>query len=104
MDVRHAGLDELAELELLAALADLERAQFACPLVDVLEQVSMDRAQMGKVGGATRDAATAAQHDESALLLIEEDWIVGPELVSQDRCARVVGSAHRAGAGLRARM
>jgi len=39
MDVRHAGLDELAELELLAALADLKRAQFAGPLVDVLEQV-----------------------------------------------------------------
>ena len=45
MDVRHAGLDELAELELLAAFADLDRAQLAGPVVDILKQVPMDRAR-----------------------------------------------------------
>jgi hypothetical protein len=34
-DVRHAGLDEPADLELLAALADLDRAQLAgLPSID----------------------------------------------------------------------
>lgn len=48
MDVGHAGLDVLAELELLVALADLDRAQLAGPVVDVLEQVAMDRAQVSR--------------------------------------------------------
>ena len=38
VNVRHAGLDVLPELELLVALADLDGAQLAGPLVDVLKQ------------------------------------------------------------------
>src|SRR5262245_36189952 len=38
MDVRHAGLDEFPKLKLLPALADLDRAQLAGPVADVLKQ------------------------------------------------------------------
>ena len=66
VNVRHAGLDELAELELLAALADLDRAQFAGPVVDVLKEVAMDRAQMGEVEGATRNRLARIRKATSA--------------------------------------
>ena len=49
VDIGHPGFDELAKLELLAALADLDRAQLAGPVVHVLEQVAMDGAKMGQV-------------------------------------------------------
>ncbi len=60
VNVAHSGLDELAELKLLAALADLDRAQFTGPVVDVLKQVMMDGAQMGEVESAARDRLAAA--------------------------------------------
>ena len=54
MNVRHAGLDVLPELELLVALADLDGAQLAGPLVDVLKQMAMDRTEMREVEIAAR--------------------------------------------------
>ena len=60
MNVGHSGRDELAELKLLAALADLHRAQFAGPLVDVLEEMTMDGAQMGEVERAAWNRLEAA--------------------------------------------
>src|SRR6188768_2813566 len=109
VNVAHSGLDELAELKLLAALADLDRAQFAGPAVDVLEEVMMDGAQMGQVEGAARNASAAAQDDKAALLLVEVVWIGGAEPISKERCAgvnvRVFDAAHLTrAAGLRARM
>ena len=54
--VRHAGLDVAAKLELLAALADLDRAQLTGPVVNVLEQMAVDRAKVREVEGTAQDA------------------------------------------------
>src|SRR2546423_3270450 len=66
VNVRHAGFDVLPELELLVALADLDGAQLASPVVDVLEQMAVDRAQVGKVEGTARYASAAAQDYEGS--------------------------------------
>ena len=66
MNVGHTGLDVLPELELLATLADLDGAQFARPLVDVLEEMAMDGAQMGQVEGAAGDRPASAQNNENS--------------------------------------
>ena len=109
VNVGHAGLDVLAELELLAALADLDRAQLTGPVVDILEEVAMDGAEMSEVKGAVGDAASASQYDEASLLLVQKFGIGCAEPVSQDRRAwidvRVVRAGHfTRAAGLRARM
>jgi hypothetical protein len=41
-------------------LTDLDRAQFAGPVVDVLEEMAMDGAKMGEVEGAARDRLKAS--------------------------------------------
>ena len=49
MNVGHAGRNVLPELELIAAFEDFDRAQFARPIVDVLEQVAVDGTKMGQI-------------------------------------------------------
>ena len=97
----------MPELELLVALADLDRAQFAGPVVDVLEEMAVDRERVIEIEVAAGDAAPASQHNECALLLAKKIRIGNAEPVSKNGCVwidvRVV--AHFATkAGLRARM
>jgi hypothetical protein len=75
MNIRHAGCDVLQELELLRALADLDRADFASPFVDILEQVAVDRLKMGEVQLPSRDTLPAARNRQAALHPVEFDRI-----------------------------
>jgi hypothetical protein len=56
MNVSHAGLDEPTKLELLRTLGNFHRADFARPVVKVLEKVTMDVPEMVKVKVAWRNA------------------------------------------------
>ena len=47
--VVHSSLNVASELKLMAAFADLDRAQLACPIVDVLKQVAVNGAEMSKI-------------------------------------------------------
>ena len=49
MNIGHTCLDVAAKLELMATLVDFDRAQFAGPIVDVLEEVTVDGTEMSKV-------------------------------------------------------
>ena len=71
VNVRHSGFDELAKLKLVAVLGDLDGAQLARPIVDVLKQVSMDRAEVGKVETASGNAFGDALGDKFALSIVE---------------------------------
>lgn len=82
VNVSHSGLDVLPELELLFALADLDGAQFAGPVIDVLEQMAMDRAQMGQIERSARYSPSAPQNDKGPLLLVKECRIGDPEQIS----------------------
>lgn len=64
MDIGHAGLNVTAKLELTAALGDFDRSDLAGPVVDVLEQVTVDGFQVGEIELAARDSAiTAASYE-----------------------------------------
>lgn len=58
MNVVHAGLDVASKLELVAALIDLDGAQLACPIIDVLEEVAMDCAKMVEIKQTVRHATS----------------------------------------------
>jgi hypothetical protein len=57
----------LPELELLVALTDLDGAKLAGPIVDVLEQMAMDRAEVSKVEVAARHRLGRAVGDIETL-------------------------------------
>lgn len=67
VNVLHAGLDEPAELELMPALGNLHRAKLARPVVNVLEQVTMDGTKMGEVEAAGRNAFRGPLRDQPSL-------------------------------------
>ena len=46
MHIRHPGRDVLAELKLVSALEDFDGAKFAGPVVDILEQMTVDGAKV----------------------------------------------------------
>lgn len=102
MDIGHANFDEPAKLKLVAALGDLDRPQFARPGVDVLEQMAVDSAQMGKVKDAVRNPLGHSLRNEGALGAIELIAIAKAEPVSEDPRSRVatgVFGAHSAARG-----
>ncbi|MEJ0079363.1 MAG: hypothetical protein WDO17_28805 [Alphaproteobacteria bacterium] len=109
MYIGHSGLDELAELELLLPFADLDGAQFARPVVDVLKKVTMDGAKVLQVEIVAGDPASNPQRDERAFLFVEKSRIGDAEPVSKNGRTwidvRIASAAHFAtAAGLRARM
>lgn len=75
MNVRHAGVDVLAELKLLRAFADLDSADFASPWVDVLEQMAMDSLEMREIKRADRYAFRNALSNDESLNSIEDQRI-----------------------------
>jgi hypothetical protein len=82
VNIGHSGMDVLPKLELLAALADLDRAQFSGPVVDVLEEMAMDGAQVDQVERAARDAAATSQGHKASFLPVEKFLIGGTKPVS----------------------
>jgi hypothetical protein len=58
-----------AKLELTAALGDFDLSDLAGPVVDVLEQVTVDGFQVGEIELAARDSAfTAARYELPSML------------------------------------
>jgi hypothetical protein len=66
-DIAHARLDKASELELIPALGDFDCPNFAGPIVDILEQMPMDRTEVVKIETARRDAFRGALNDKSSL-------------------------------------
>jgi hypothetical protein len=71
MHIGHAGLDIAPELELAGPFGDLDDAQFAGPVIDILEEMAVDRAQMGEVDGAGGDVLASTLNDERTLDLVQ---------------------------------
>ncbi len=49
VNVRHSGRNVLTELELISTFEDFDCTKLAGPVVNILEQVAMDGAQVGQV-------------------------------------------------------
>ena len=75
MYVGHARGNVAAKLELMAALGNLDRADFSGPLINVLKQMPVDCAKMGEVEGPQRHRLCQALSDELPLHRIELLWI-----------------------------
>jgi hypothetical protein len=71
VNVGHADLDELAKLELIARLGDLDGAQLPRPLIYILKKVTMDCPQMGEVKAAKGYAFGDPLGDEASLDLVK---------------------------------
>ena len=85
MDIGHAGLDEPAELELVAILGDLDRAKFTGPREEVLKQVAVDRAEMGEVEVACRGAFRDPLRDKLTFDRVETFRVCDAESVYENR-------------------
>ncbi len=102
VDVGHARFDELAKLELLAALGDLHCPQLSRPGVDILKQVAVDRAKVSKVKVTGRCAFNDPLSDKPPLHTGELIGISEAKPVSKDAGAWVevrIVSAHSAASG-----
>ena len=81
MNIAHAGMDELAKLELLGALADLDRADFTRPFVDILEQMPMDGLEMRQIESASGYALPAALNGQPPFYAIKQRGIGNPATI-----------------------
>jgi hypothetical protein len=84
VNVGHASRNVLPELELLVAFADLHGAQLTGPVVDILEQVTMDCAQVLQIEVAVGDRLCGALRDDAALGPVELDRINEPQKIAKD--------------------
>ena len=101
VNVRHAGRNEPPRLEPALALGDLDGADLARPRVDVLEQVAVDRLQVGEVEIARRHGLKKALGDKLAFRRLQRRG--GPDVqpVAKNGVVRriaVVAVAHSAAA------
>ena len=99
VDICHARPDKAFRLEPAAALGYLDRAKFARPLVDVLEQVAVNGAQMGKVEVAARNGFEKPLGDELPFRCLQRAGIPDVQLVAENcECRRIAvfGVAHSA--------
>ena len=85
VNVRHAGGDEPPRLEPAPALGDLDGADLTRPGVDVLEQVAMDRFQVGKVEITRRHGLEKALGDERALRRLQRPGVPDVQPVAEER-------------------
>lgn len=56
VNVGHAGLDVLAEHELIPALVEFDDANLSGPVIHILEQMAVNCLKMGEIEIACRDA------------------------------------------------
>lgn len=89
VDVGHAGADETAELELMAAFGDFYGSEFARPGVDVLEEVVVNGAEMGEVEVARRDALSGPLDNPLPLLVTERNGVGQVQFVAEDGATRI---------------
>jgi hypothetical protein len=84
VNIRHAGLDVVAELENAIALGQFDSAQFTRPFLNILEEMAMDLAKMGEVKIAVRTTLHDPQRDKPALSLVEVRSACYAELVTEN--------------------
>ena len=89
MNVGHAGVDEPAKLKLRPALADLDGADLAGPLIDVLKQVMMDGSQMVDIETTGRYAFSGSLRDQPSFDLIENFRVSYAEKVPENMASRI---------------
>jgi len=82
VNIGHAGFNELAKLELATALGDLHRAQIARPVIDVLEQMTMDGAEVGEIEGAIGDSFGYSLGDKLTLNIVQPREVPDAESIS----------------------
>ena len=82
VNVGHADLNELAKLELVAALGDLDGAQLARPRVHILKKMPVNGAKVGQVKAAPGSAFGDPLGDKPPLHLVKLIGIGEPEPVS----------------------
>jgi len=102
VNVGHAGFDELAKLELVAALGDLDGAQLARPGVQVLKKMPVNGAKVSEVKVPRGRAFSDPLGDKPPLHLVQLIGIGEPEPVSQNGRTRIevgVVAAHSAASG-----
>lgn len=82
--VTHAGLDVPAELELRAALENLDGTYLSSPFVKILKQVAVDRFQVIEIEIAGRDTLTQTLRDKAAFRPIEIGDVADIQLVAKN--------------------
>jgi hypothetical protein len=84
MDIRHAGFDRPAKLELASTLRDLDRPDFARPFIDILKEMPVNGAQMCEVEIAQRNAAGGARDGEFALMEFQRRLVGYSQLIPEN--------------------
>ena len=85
MDIAHAGFNETAGLKLVSALGDLDSAQLAGPVKDVLKQMPVDGLQMQKIKVAGRDAFTDPLRHQDTFGSLQLSLVGDSQLVPEHR-------------------
>ena len=67
MNIRHARLDVLAELKLMSSSIDFDGAKLPRPIVNILEQMAMDGAEVCEIKGSVWDITPSPLSDIAAL-------------------------------------
>jgi hypothetical protein len=99
VNIGHAGADVLPELELVAALGDLDGPDLSGPVIDVLKEMPVDGAQMREIEIAGGDAVLDPLDDRASFVTIEGDGVGQTKLVLQNPVVgriAVNGVAHSA--------
>ena len=71
MDVSHAHLDELSELELASTFADFNGPQLACPFINILEQVVVNGLEMFEIEISCGRSLNPTLNDKQAFRSIQ---------------------------------
>ena len=103
VDIAHAGFNEAAELKPVSTFCDLDGAQFAGPVKDILKQVPVDGLQMQKIKVAGRDAFTDPLRHQDTFGSLELSLVSDSQLVPEHRRPGVnigIRVAHSAARGL----
>jgi hypothetical protein len=103
MDIAHTGFNEAAELKLVSALGDLDAAQHASPIKDILKQVPVDGLQMQQIEVPGGDAFTDPLRNQGTFEGFELSLVSESRLVPEHRRSRVkvrIIVAHSAASGL----
>ena len=85
VDIRHPGLNETPWLESAAALGDLDGAEFARPIVDILEKVAVNRLEMGEVELACRHGFEKPLGDELPFRRVQRPGVRGCPACCEER-------------------
>lgn len=89
MDVRHAGFDKAAELELRVALADFDSANVAGPVANILEQVVMNGSQMAEIEMAGRRTFDYTLCNQPPFDLVKGDSVCNAKPIPKNLRSRV---------------